>query len=394
MTHEDGIAFCEKVMALLDSARFTASYKHAVLLAIIDLCMEGVGEDGRTPAALRGKEVGRRVFEIYWRQARPLAGKRLRQSTQRGDLVTKIEQFKHSNAIAPTLSLAEARSRYPLGVSGLEKTIVTTVIRMPLPKLQRFGTGAGAAEDRFIYEFHWADEVPARRVWANDFDDRLTFQGDASHWLVTFSGLLRPLIQQHWAVFVAGRNRDHLDDAYLHEFLFGVSRASLQRVRRPLAKAQKDRCFYCRRRLGSRIDVDHFLPWQRHADNDLFNLVGTHPRCNNAKRSALAAVSPHLGRWTERIVEGSPPRRELEKATLSMTWPRNPERTLNSARAMYLWLPEDALLWSSDGKFVRHDAGLARSLLAPGHDPTTIEPRRAAETPPPYGDPPTVGEDH
>lgn len=377
-------------MALLDSARFTASYKHAVLLAIIDLCIEGVDDGRQTPTHLSGKEVGRRVLEIYWRQARPLAGKRLRQSTQRGDLVTKIEQFKRSHGITPTLPLAEARPRHPVAVKDLEKTVVTTVIRMPLAKLQRFGTGAGAAEDRFIYEFGWMDEVPARRVWADDFDDRLTFRHAASHWLVTFSGLLRPLIQQHWALFVAARNKDQLDDAYLHEFLFGVSRASLQRIRLPLMNAQKGRCFYCRRRLGSRVDVDHFLPWQRHPDNDLFNLVAAHPRCNNAKRSALAAVSPHLGRWAERTSEGSRPRRELEKATSSLAWPKNPERTLNAARAMYLWLPEDALLWSIEGKFVRHDAELARALLTPSPGTPAMGPRKAAETPARYDDPPTL----
>jgi hypothetical protein len=38
----------ERVLTLLDDGSFTATYKHAVLLGLIDLCMEGVS-DNRHP---------------------------------------------------------------------------------------------------------------------------------------------------------------------------------------------------------------------------------------------------------------------------------------------------------------------------------------------------------
>jgi hypothetical protein len=34
--------------------------------------------------------------------------------------------------------------------------VAVTVIRMPLPKLQRFSTGAGSSEDRFLYDLRVA----------------------------------------------------------------------------------------------------------------------------------------------------------------------------------------------------------------------------------------------
>ena len=37
----DAIGFAEKVLELLDESRYTATYKYAVLLALIDLCLEG-----------------------------------------------------------------------------------------------------------------------------------------------------------------------------------------------------------------------------------------------------------------------------------------------------------------------------------------------------------------
>jgi len=39
-----------------------------------------------------------------------------------------------------------------------------------LPKLQRFSTGAGSSEDRFLYDYGWPDEVLASRVRSAGFD--------------------------------------------------------------------------------------------------------------------------------------------------------------------------------------------------------------------------------
>jgi hypothetical protein len=69
---------------------------------------------------------------------------------------------------------------------------------------------------------------------------------------------------------------DHQDAERLDEFLFGAQRISLDRVRGPLADSQARTCFYCAGRMTGRLDVDHFLPWSRHPDNTLDNLVAAH----------------------------------------------------------------------------------------------------------------------
>src|SRR5215475_4084016 len=45
----DAIRFAEKVLELLDEGRYTATYKYAVLLALIDLCLEGTQTSGAPP---------------------------------------------------------------------------------------------------------------------------------------------------------------------------------------------------------------------------------------------------------------------------------------------------------------------------------------------------------
>ena len=41
-SEDDTIAFAEKVFALLDETRYTTTYKLAVLLGLMDLCMEKI----------------------------------------------------------------------------------------------------------------------------------------------------------------------------------------------------------------------------------------------------------------------------------------------------------------------------------------------------------------
>jgi hypothetical protein len=48
----DPFAFGEKLLNLLDEGSFTATYKYAVLLGLIDLCMEHSSSDGSAPTAV------------------------------------------------------------------------------------------------------------------------------------------------------------------------------------------------------------------------------------------------------------------------------------------------------------------------------------------------------
>jgi hypothetical protein len=45
----DAFAFGEKLLTLLDEAAVSTTYKYALLLAIIDLCMERTGASGDAP---------------------------------------------------------------------------------------------------------------------------------------------------------------------------------------------------------------------------------------------------------------------------------------------------------------------------------------------------------
>jgi hypothetical protein len=71
MAEDEALQFAQRLLALLDATRYSATYKLATLLALIDAAAERTAPDGAAPATLSAKDVGRRVIELYWPQTIP-----------------------------------------------------------------------------------------------------------------------------------------------------------------------------------------------------------------------------------------------------------------------------------------------------------------------------------
>jgi hypothetical protein len=106
--------------------------------------------------------------------------------------------------------------------------------------------------------------------------------------------------------------------------------------------------------------VDHFIPWARHPDDGLDNLVVAHRRCNGQKRDFLAAPE-HLERWSGRAAAMGA---QLDEIGARARWQRAPDRIAGVARAIYLRLPSESRLWVQGQHFVRVDADAVRRALA------------------------------
>lgn len=367
MPTDDALRFAERLLALLDATRYSATYKFATLLALVDVTAERTGLNGLAPDVIPAREVARRVIELYWPQTTPYGTPtdggepRVLSQAPQNDIPSKLTAWRVARGLIDVASLDDARAADLDGWATLEADLIAIVIGMPLAKLQRFGDGRRSVEDRFIYDFSWPDEVSCGAVARPGFDDSIRFQPDVAGWLVRLAPLIRPLVQAKWASMVAARNADLTDSDRLHDFLFGAERVSLDRVRDPLAEAQDRECFYCAGRLARSWDVDHFIPWSRHPDNSLDNLVAAHPSCNNSKSASLAGLE-HLRHWTERFTDTTVSLR-IQDVHISSRWPRRPDRILATARAIYLWLPVGTRLWHDAHTYEELDPGEVRDLL-------------------------------
>lgn len=334
----DTAAFAERILDLLDDGSFTATYKFAVLLGLMDLCVECTTKQADPPKTVTTVQLADKVVELYWRQVSHYAGtgRVLEQNAGSARGTTAGMSARIPKAIADfrrrhgeSMTRFELRVRARAEFERLLRDVEWTLVEMPLPKLQRVGN----SEDRFVYEIAWDDDI-RRGSWSDrtTFDNRIRFVGDAAKHLVRLSSLLRPLIQQRWAAKVAALNR--LEIGLLEQFLFGVDRAALTRIAQPLLELGRNHCFYCEGRIEARgqLHVDHFIPWCRHPDDGLDNLVVAHQKCNLAKKDFLAGHQ-HLKRWMMRADSAE---KELERIATEVAWPRDKEKTHSSARAAYL----------------------------------------------------------
>lgn len=376
------IAFAERLLTLLDEGAFTATYKYAVLLALMDLCFEHSTRDGKrmagAPTSVTTRQLAEKVIELYWPHAVPFANDdasaskaaarrarilRQNQPTRRGaggqaEIVSAIVRFRERHATDSSAPLSRARARALPAFEKLVRDVEWKLVEMPLPRLQQ----VGKSDEAFIYRINWDRAVKRRDLDDHRrFDNQIRFIGAAGDHLVRLAGLLRPLIQREWAAMVARFN--DLPDSRLEDFLFGADRVSLAPVRGPLTDLQSGRCFYCDARLRNDVAVDHFVPWSRYPNNALENLVVADEKCNGNKSDHLAAAE-HVARWHQRNRQCASDLSSIAQQTL---WEQGPDRSLNVARALYLRLPPGVRLWRGQREFeVLEPAALARALETRG----------------------------
>jgi hypothetical protein len=365
------IGFAERVLELLDEGRYTATYKYAVLLALIDVCLERTQASGAPPDVLTTRQLAEKIVEIYWPHTVPFAGQGqasrgvLRQNNLgQAEIVSAILRFRRRHAPDPSVPRWESRVAAPDAYERLVRLVEWKLIEMPLPRLQVMGH----SHQPFIYQVHWDQRIrrcEVGRYLADDagtFDNRVMLKPNVGEYLLQLNSLLRPLIQRRWAAMLAELNR--LEESQLEAFLFGADRTQTARIRAGLWEVQERRCFYCDKRIQepTRGHVDHFIPWSRYQDDGLDNLVTTDIECNGFKSNSLAAAD-HVARWARRFAADSREHAHLADLAERTAWDRHPDRSLSVARGIYLRLPDDARLWLRGREFVTPDFATIATAL-------------------------------
>lgn len=375
----DAIAFVEKLLTLLDEGRRTATYKYAVLLALMDLCMERSAADGSPPTRIPTGAIAEKVVERYWPHSRLFDGAdgAVVLGQNRGgqaEVLTTIGAFRERLGVSTATTAGQARIVDGDGFAALVRDVEWKLVEMPLPRLQQFGVGY----DAFIYDIAWTVDIRRAEFTGGAHDFAVHLRPGVGEHLVRLSGLLRPLIQRQWADLVATFNRSAVHDSGLDAFLFGEPRRAPRVLVDGLRQIQTNRCFYCELPMRRAVEVDHFIPWARHPDDAIQNLVLAHRTCNNAKRDFLAAA-PHLARWNARL--GSVGGRQLHELASEHRWPSETATGRSVARAIYLRLPSDAKLWLRAREFVDVDR---RSVVASLVMSSAMPADRAAEQSVPF----------
>ena len=116
------LRLAERLVHMLQRGGFTATYKYAVLVALLDLCMELSNAAGAPPTTITTRQLADKVIELYWPHCTPYAEHGvLRQNTctrvtttgkhdTQAEILRLLLQFRDRCEASRTPSLARARA--------------------------------------------------------------------------------------------------------------------------------------------------------------------------------------------------------------------------------------------------------------------------------------------
>lgn len=345
----------QRVLALLDEGRRAATYKPALLMALVELAQERA--DGPAPLHLPLVDIADRVMQLYWPHTRAYSplGTVLRQSTTaRSRILVALADLRTTSGARGNTQLTQVRLGHPSEYARVRALVADTLAKQPIPRLQRPGTAdSRSGYPRFLYD----DSAFRPEASPVTKDPVVTLRSGVAQALARSAPLMRIAVQDVWTREVIAINRINTEDEQLRAFLFGADRISLTAVSLGLRDSGVRHCFWCDRLLGKQAHVDHVIPWSYYPNDDLANLVLTDPGCNTDKRDRL--VSGELvQRWQQRDLA---PLREVAE---SLKWPFDTERTRTVAISAYRYLADGMPLWKGRRDITVMDAAERARALA------------------------------
>lgn len=358
---EELSGFAERLLAVIDEGRRTATYKLAVLLALMDCCAEQATSDGRAPTAIPTRAIARHVARLYWPQLRPFptatGAIELRQITNKS--ATILAALSDAFRALPQVSTWEmAEAVLPADhVRQVLDVVELTVARYPLVRLQ---TVDGIPKP-FIYDIDWSEGVSLSRLAAAG-GANVRLRPGAGDQLVRLAPLIRPLVELHWIRMVADLNKLAVMEDDLRRHLFGAERVAFPGpLRRGLTDLQAGQCFYCSQPFSAPSAVDHFVPWSRWPNDAVENLVVAHASCNSHKSDHIPGLLP-LEKWVDRLAAHSG---DLAEVAVAVKWRSDRARTVSLARSLYGHLPTGAVVWNGPERVEAANTNDLLALLAP-----------------------------
>ena len=160
-----------------------------------------------------------------------------------------------------------------LEFQSLGADIKNKIIKQVTVECKRFVIGALYDDfDGIIYSFNLKEDGIVLNPRVYDF-------------MLKYKAELEKLNYYAWARFLEQINDDNVLMRVIDKLeLATPKREDLSVYREILRKEfEEDTCFYCGKKLGKNIHVDHFIPWSFVKDDKLWNFVLSCARCNERK---------------------------------------------------------------------------------------------------------------
>ena len=337
MNDFSAIELGQRITSLLTLGRKQTTYKFALVMALMDYCVENLPKDPHDPLSVPIEDLADFVISYYWPQVdsyNVTIGPLYHGSgvSRNATIPNSIRAFKTKYADMRSAAFArETTSEYP----SLRRKIAHELTRNPIKYLQTNGRN-GSIEQFVLYD------LPS-----DASNTTICLKNGVAWSLAYLEPLLRPFIENCWRDEIIRFNKGLKEDR-LVEFLFGSSRSNIAKLTPNLSEFQNGKCFYCGKSFRPKeIEIDHVLPWSRTFIDGVANLVATDKRCNGNKSDMLPSYDLFKLAVERSVDEISSIAKHHNMATMF-------NETKATGEGLYKILPFGSPLWSGFDKFVWH----------------------------------------
>jgi hypothetical protein len=284
------VAFINYLQRLLVEGDFVATYKFALLNAIADICIERplrLDLDSSNQDKIYYTEITEKFIELYWQHATPF-------DEVDGKAFILLQNAGAQAAIINQLYLLKQQ-----GVTSL------TQLKQHKDWQKLLNKALKVLKDGPLWRLQLlAGQLDCYYYPHDKSKDYIQLQPGVSFCFRRFHDLVVGLVRNSWIDKIRAYPRNQLvigDKGNLSDFLFGTNRQSLLKARHVMHDIQQGSCFYCKKKIQTTGQVDHFIPWARYPNDLAHNFVLAHGNCNREKSAHLAAQS-HRDAWYEQNI--------------------------------------------------------------------------------------------
>jgi hypothetical protein len=109
------IALGERILELLGEGSFSATYKYALLISLIELCLEKSEPAAGSPDWVTTRECAEKVIELYWVHTLPYQSATLRQNNRgQAEILQTLLEYRAYAAQDASSTIAKARRGNPV----------------------------------------------------------------------------------------------------------------------------------------------------------------------------------------------------------------------------------------------------------------------------------------
>ena len=269
--------FIMTLMNILDLSAKDNTYKFAFMMFLLDYCNE------QTETHVEFETIAKYFFKYYWLQECKSKLKQAPQIEKKPEIVKIIRKEFNKSFYPQTFS--EISREEPQKIKNCVNYIVKYVFHNVTWRFQKLKEGKTAYENKILFDYTILRVIDENKKYVN-LNSGIDINPKAMVFLKKYNTVLKKAVNLEWSRFLEELN---LGVPRLIQKTEGeiISRTNLGKYRKALESYFKN-CYYCNNLLlRNQTHVEHIIPFDYIAEDNIWNLTLACQKCNCMKSGSL-----------------------------------------------------------------------------------------------------------